>query len=98
MTFAKPILFNTQQLEIALQKGSIKQHSALDWQVIFDDVKINGEHFVLFTLKATQQPTMLSTVSELHYAHSQSQSQFDLQLFNKVNSTQRVRFVGKILR
>ncbi|WP_099803031.1 hypothetical protein [Pasteurella multocida] len=95
MTFAKPILFNTQQLEIALQKGSIKQHSASDWQVIFDDVKINGEHFVLFTLKATQQPTMLSTVSELHYAHSQSQSQFDLQLFNKVNSTQRVRFVGK---
>ncbi|MGC6360046.1 hypothetical protein ACNO7O_08485 [Bisgaard Taxon 45] len=94
LRFAQPLLFNTQQLDIALNKGLIK-YSSSDWQMILDDIQVNGERFVFWQLDATKQPMMWSITSEMHYADSQPQLRFNLQLFNKVNAEQRLTFVGE---
>ncbi|MXN88527.1 hypothetical protein [Pasteurella canis] len=94
MTFEHPILFNTKQLQISVQKGVIQQLSETEFKVVLDYCKINGEDFTFVnaTFSKSKESSLFS--SQVAYLDNHPELQVSFSIKN-LGENQQAVFTGK---
>ncbi|WP_101776117.1 hypothetical protein [Pasteurella oralis] len=94
VAFDSPILLNTKQLQVSVQKGMIQQLSETESKAVLDYCNINGENFTFVnaTLLRDKDSTLLS--AQVSYLDNRPELQIDLSV-KTIQENQQIIFTGK---